>query len=1081
MNEDRPVQPGFRPLDYVVRKRLERDLRTNFLVEAGAGSGKTSQLVKRMLALICEGEAAVTNIAAITFTRKAAAQLRERCQVRLEEEYRKAIPGVHFDRLGDALRDLDRCFIGTVHAFCSHLIRERALEAGLDPGFTEVEGVEETLLEQASWSEYLDQVRLFGDGRLAALMRLGVNPTDLQALYSRLAAAPDVTAVCTDVPAPDLEPARAAVSAFLTQAAARLPQAPPPGGWDPLQKVLRQAIGLARVLDLQEARSLVRVLMVLDKASAKPTLNRWPTATEAREVEATFLGFRLEWAVPTLQVWREYLYPILIRFALPGVGLYAQRRRERSLLNFQDLLMTATALLRDHPHVRRYFARRYTHLLVDEFQDTDPIQAELMLLLTGEPSTETDWRQVSPRPGALFVVGDPRQSIYRFRRADITVYQQFKERLVTAGGEVLHLTANFRSVQAIGTWVDPIFQHLLPVAANPYQAAYGPMHTTLANPAQAVFHGIYQIKVPRMNRHAHALIANHDAARVAWACAGNVQLARTPDEVAEGIDPAARPGDFLILATRRDWLACYARALETYGVPFTVTGGRGFGEGEEITELLTLLQAVADPEDTVALVGALRGRYTGLPDDLLYRFRKAGGWFHYVRPQTDLVGCEVVLEALERIRRYGQLARQLPPAAAIEAIVADLGIIPFALSGEMGGSRAGNLLKAVELLRATQAADLAEAIAQFETILETGDVAEGQVGAESVNAVRLMNLHRAKGLEAHVVFLVDPSESPDHAPTAHVRRSEEGSVGYYLAQRQRGYQVERIAQPVGWAQWEAEDAKYDAAERLRLLYVAATRARSAVVVSRYPDKEEGPWAPLSQWVQGVPELPVVEVTPVVREVAKVDALELAEALEAVEEARSSAAQSAYTSERVTDRVHAGEKPPWQETEHGQSWGTAVHECLEGLAREPERQDLLDLSRRALVSAGRDEAEAEGLVGVIHLWMATPLWVRAAASAERYAEVPVSAMDGPAMVSGTVDLVFREAGGWVIVDYKTDTFAPGDLEAFVRFYGPQLQEYARLWREAVGEPVSEAYLYFAGLGVDVRINVDWSQVHPDLRP
>ena len=136
----------------------------------------------------------------------------------------------------------------------------------------------------------------------------------------------------------------------------------------------------------------------------------------------------------------------MIRALRPAMEVYDRRRKEAGGLNFQDLLMKAAALLRDKPVIRRYFRGRFTHVLVDEFQDTDPIQAEVMLLLTADNADEQDWRQCRPVPGSLFVVGDPKQSIYRFRRADIVIYTQVKEIILASGGVVVPLTANFRTI-----------------------------------------------------------------------------------------------------------------------------------------------------------------------------------------------------------------------------------------------------------------------------------------------------------------------------------------------------------------------------------------------------------------------------------------------------------------------------------------------------------------------------------------------------------------------------------------------------------------------------------------------------------
>ena len=147
---------------------------------------------------------------------------------------------------------------------------------------------------------------------------------------------------------------------------------------------------------------------------------------------------------------------VAVPFVKEARRIYEERKKALSALNFQDLLLKAADLLATHPDVRQYFQEKYRYILVDEFQDTDPVQARLLMYLTGEELTEASWENITPRPGSLFVVGDPKQSIYSFRRADLSIYQRFKERITETGGEVVEFTTNFRSVNALGTWYNRI-------------------------------------------------------------------------------------------------------------------------------------------------------------------------------------------------------------------------------------------------------------------------------------------------------------------------------------------------------------------------------------------------------------------------------------------------------------------------------------------------------------------------------------------------------------------------------------------------------------------------------------------------
>lgn len=1098
--------------DQAVRQRIEHDLDTSFLVEAGAGSGKTHSLVSRMLALIRRGRARVDQLAAITFTRKAAAELRQRFQDALERAARRESDPEVRARLHAALQDLDRAFIGTIHAFCSRLLRERAAEAGIDPGFREITAAEERWLQRKAWYEYLERLRLEGSPWLGRLDDLDVTPDQLQGLYAMLAGSPDVTCPVEDRPRPDLRPVRQAVAEFLAMARKRLPPQPAGANGDELQKRLHRVLRVAAMWDLDDDRRLLELLGMLEQ-EADVTQSRWPSKEEALSARDWFQGFREQVVLPTLQAWREYRYPYLIAFAREAAEAYAQQRRQLGVLNAQDLLMRAARLLREHPQVRAYFARRYTHVLVDEFQDTDPVQAEVILLLTGEPVDEPNWLRVAPRPGSLFVVGDPKQSIYRFRRADIVVYELFKQRIRATGGAVLQLTANFRSLPSIGQWVNRTFRGLLPAVADRYQAAFAPLKTIRRDPGGAgdgPLHGVFRIEVPSQPRHKAADIAAADADRIArwiaWACRGGVTVA---EEVQGVIRPRPlRPGDCMILTPTRARVHLYAQALERYGIPYTLSGAKGFRDSEDLQELLRLLRAVADPDHPVYLVGALRGPFFGIADRALYRFAQAGGVFHYLRPQPESVAQDPelapVLEAMEKLCSYWQWSQELRPAAAVERILADTGLIPLLAAESLGESRAGGLFKALELIRSAPVAGFRRAVEWLEERIEDDDVESGLLRHEPPDAVRVMNLHKAKGLEATVVFLADPAPSrKPHQVTAHVRRDGDASngshtaKGYYLVDQpgNRGRGGKVLAHPPDWNRWAEEERKFEAAEQIRLLYVAATRARDVLVVSTYPAKEEGAWSQLAPALMDVPELPLAEVPvqdPIPPLEAKAAAAAFRKAMDAAEAARRRAAEASYAHVAVSDAGaedggHGGESDATGATStaalgalrdaqrivapevHGPAWGRVVHALFQRLARDPDGTDVSLWAPRLLAAEGLPMEWVDHLLRISAAWLDSDLGRRCRASSRRYTEVPVAgvgeAVGGqqPILFTGSIDLIFADEGGWVLVDYKTDRVLPGTEKTLVRRYAPQLRTYAALWSRATGEAVAERWIYLVQTG------------------
>ena len=332
-------------------------------------------------------------------------------------------------------------------------------------------------------------------------------------------------------PYPDLNEVREELYGLIDFAAPLIPADEPEKGWDPLQAMLRKCRRWQRAFDLSEDKYLLRLLAQLDKKGSV-TQNRWITKEGAKAAEQAFTDFREQHLQPALQEWREHRHYPLLAFLLPATEHYASLRQQEHKLNFQDLLMRTAALLRHNSEVRQYFGARFTHLLVDEFQDTDPIQAEIMMLLTAEESTPTEWSRTTPRPGSLFVVGDPKQSIYRFRRADITTYNQVKEQIRNTGGEVLHLTSNFRSVPSILHTANSAFNSIFALHSNDYQADFKPIDP--ARDTGSGEEGIRLIEMPPVPYHSGVAIAELDASAIAayirHSLDGSITLARTPDE-----------------------------------------------------------------------------------------------------------------------------------------------------------------------------------------------------------------------------------------------------------------------------------------------------------------------------------------------------------------------------------------------------------------------------------------------------------------------------------------------------------------------------------------------------------------------
>ncbi|MHC4662295.1 MAG: UvrD-helicase domain-containing protein [Planctomycetota bacterium] len=1077
--------------DASAREAIVSDLDSNYLVEAGAGTGKTHSLVMRMLSLIATGRCRIDTLVAVTFTKKAASEMRERFQIELE----RAVADEERDKeernnLSRALSNLERAFIGTIHSFCGRLLRERPIEAGIDPSFEEVDEIGESALLTEAWNEYVESGA--NAQRLRDLHTLGFNPGEITEAFLKVSRYPDVEVFYRESGEPDFSEARAEIMAFLERAGAVLPEPEPEGSNDALQPMVRKAFRMARYLDLNETRSVVALIKVFSSAKPNIVQRDWLDKGAAKDLKERYYPALHENVIaPALARWWEYCHGALIKFVFPAVEFARQYRMRKGRLTYQDLLMEAARLLREKPDVRAYFQERFTHMLVDEFQDTDPVQSEIMFFLSCPPGDigKTDWRKVGLVPGRLFTVGDPKQSIYRFRRADIKTYGDVKERISLTAGHTAGLSTNFRSNPSICEWVNGVFREIFPEGATDRQAAYSSQTSFHSQVPEVARGGVYRLVVPpheggkESKEKSNVRTAPLVARLIADAVGGGWRIA---DEKDRNKTRPAVPGDFLILTRTKEFLSTYAEALEDYGIPCEVTGSKSEDILAAVREILLLAGAVADPADKIKLVAALRGPFFGISDDALYRFSVCGGNFSFLEPPPGDAPPEIG-DAFGHLKEYWSWGDTLPPAAAMEKIVSDLGIVPLEASRELGTGRAGILMQFLELARNAAPEHIPSfytLVSHLNDMVDAGALGDANLFPGNTNAVRVMNLHKAKGLEARVVILAEPLAGKEHEPKFHVDRASAPARGYFTISRKKGWRVERIAQPAGWDGIAAEEQRFLDAEEERLLYVAATRAADVLVVCGRADMpERNRWRVLFDRIPeenvleppDVPTVPLSEVT--------VKKKELESAAKAVRETVSTLAKESWSETTVTKVAKKDiELPVFSAEGRGMKWGRIIHGALEAMGRGLDGEKLERFVKNALVAEEVPAGKYDEIAGELWKIKETELWQRMLKSEKRLFEVPFAvrttakglgdsnlAPGQPVILRGQIDLVFRESTGWVIVDYKSDVIK-NNLEELTAFYSPQLRLYAKFWRRLTDEPVSEVLLHFISDNCKVEVTI-----------
>jgi ATP-dependent helicase/nuclease subunit A len=819
--------------DEAARRRIAEDLDATLFVEAGAGTGKTTALVERVVRLVATGRVTdLARLAAITFTEAAAAELRERVRAGLEDAAADpTLPADERARCAEGAATVDDAAVTTLHGFAARILAEHPLEAGVPPGFDVVDEVAERVEVDERWQAFLGEL-LAEPSLEAALLRafaLRLSTAHLRAVADAFHASWD-RLVDVDLAV----------------------QAPPPVGVSPVVEALDTACehvgrhpdddNLARYLAEEVAPFRERlvaaaggdetdVLRALDSARLRPgrrgTAAVWgpdkaavlAAVERAEEIRSATLAAARQAALTAL-------LPPLRQFVL---GLAAERRAAGRLA-FHDLLVLARDLLRHSVEVRVGESARWDRILLDEFQDTDPLQIEIAALLAlVDPAADPPppWDEARLVPGKLFLVGDPKQSIYRFRRADIALYDRAAVRF---NGGLVRLSRNFRTVPSVLAWVNRAFGSIIGTGEAGAQPAYVDLEASRdevggegGGPAVAVVGG-------GLEGASMAVVREREATAVA-----DLVVRMRDDGWPVMVDgDRSRPlrfADIALLVPTRTPLGAIERALEAADVPYRIESRSLAFATDEVRELLAVLEAVDDPGDEVAVVAALRSPGFACADDELAEWRAAGGSWHPRRPPPEgLPADHPVATAMAAIaalhdRRWWEPVPELVARVVRERRLVELTTaharprdhwrrLRFLTDQARAWAEAGGLTLGGFLAWARRQAD------------EDARILEVVAPEEDDDAVRILTVHGAKGLEFPAVVLagLGGGADPRSATVLWSDAGPEVAVGAKGSNRFEtpGYDDHRLT-----------EARMEELESHRLLYVAATRARDHLIVSLF--------------------------------------------------------------------------------------------------------------------------------------------------------------------------------------------------------------------------------------------------------
>ena len=778
------------------------------LLEAGAGTGKTGVMVERYCRLVCEGGVSPDAILAFTFTDKAAAELRQRIRAELE---RRAAAGE--ERARKLLGEIGSAWITTIHGFCNRLLGGHPVAAGIDPGFRILDAAEAERAAREAFEEALRELLAAG----------GEAAEDLVATY-------EVDGLRTMI---------GAVHAELRSRGIAEPSLPEQGPPD-VKSALRTVVSAATEA-LEELKPTDPKRELLERAAARLAESEPPPLDE-------LCALRTESRAGSVAAYREAIEAAIARAAEAGeggeayrqVGLllelfsgrYAVAKEARAGLDFEDLLILAAGLL-ERAEIGEAYRSRFSHLMVDEFQDTNRLQLRLIEALRG-PGSE------------LIAVGDELQSIYGFRHADLEIFREQRRRIAEQErGQAMELSGNFRSRPELVGAVNLLGEALLGASYRPLRVGASPEPAAGAAPA------VELLLTARDGWDAEGIDldpATDDRTPANCLAEARFVARRLRDLVDEGVER----GEMVVLLRAFTHLDAYEDSLERAGLRPYVVGGRGYWSQQQVADTCALLATIANPLDDEALFGALASPACGLAPDTLWLLRAAAGKKRHVWPAVEraVLGGESELAAGERLeqipdaelallRRFAETANGLRERAgrtslaglideAVTATGYDLAIL-MRPSGEARFANVRKLMRLAEEFESREGRDLRGLLDFLAARAETDAEAQAATAIEGHDGVRIMTVHNAKGLEFGVVAVPDLARSllaGTRPPLLTLGREEEPRAGMQLRRLGAG-----AINLYSYAELCDEAKARDAEEGLRLFHVAATRAREHLILS----------------------------------------------------------------------------------------------------------------------------------------------------------------------------------------------------------------------------------------------------------
>lgn len=1124
--------------DDAVRQAIETELNSTLFVQAGAGTGKTTALVGRILSLVKSG-VDVRHIAAITFTEKAASELQMRIRQKLQENAEEEL-------CRTALADLDSANISTLHSFAQQILTEHALAAGLPLRF-------ELLDEVASWTEFMNSweeflLALEDEHSFAFLLgeEMGIRTEVLKNVARQFRDNWDLLEGYKAQKPQMPKMGTIDLSAFfeaendLNQTAANFKAQSSEQSTKSARTAYEKSIYLKEQLKAMSEAVASEDLLSFTSAAFDPIFDQPKNGPLKQKLRNEFeheLRLSVRDRVPELiskirsqisEAVISYLISLLAKFTLAQ----AAARKDQGKLIFHDLLALAKNLFasRNAERIHASLHNRFRYLLIDEFQDTDPIQIELTVHIAASvgqerhpnshsaDSHEADsdgsslaaaWDILEVEPGQLFFVGDPKQSIYRFRRADISLYLSATERF----GPPLALTANWRSTKSIIEWVNQIFSELIEEVRG-YQSGYEPLEARREvikddlGPPVSSFGDASDLNVNEIR-----LSEAEDVAKMIYKIIKDGWLVEASGEVRQ-----ARLDDICILIPNRSNLSHLEAVFSKSQIPYRVGVSNQILTASEIRDLFAVLCAIDDPSEELMVVTALRSPAFGCGDDDLYSYHKAYDrsskrpWNYLFLGDgslensiLDLRG-HIVGESLAWLAEMHSMRNFYSVSQLVEKVIRERCLLELALAYKNYRDIWRRLRYFSDLARKF-AEETGGTLGEFLALLrQLGEnqiqMDENIVPESDHNAVRIMTIHASKGLEFPIVILAN-------MPSSLCGQRRSGDVVWAGQQGEAGIYFKSGVTSLLYENLKDDHDTHSFSESLRKLYVACTRARDHLVISLHRKERDLPEPMKQTWAETVARaMPESKTTHydfaktdlpteglVESEASSEFSLDYqswkTEHSKLTERSSDSGALSASaissriddtdpkTTEKsteddavakgyaATEDIQDSEENSTNEEFRGtsvgrgaDSFGKAVHAVLQSLdlARRENPELLRKLAESQAGNFGVHESEDLKEICLLSEIALASKTVLEASQKKHWKEVYVAApFTEEKLIYGYIDLVFQDSNGQlVIVDYKTAANAETFQNSLDK-YQKQLAAYALAVEKSTGMAVSRCVL------------------------